>query len=443
MRGKNSVLYWSFARHLDNVNERMKMSVITIFSGSFCKEEQVCKEVQSRTGSPFFSDKEVVAEASRLSGIPEARLDRAFSARTSVFNKFTHEKERSIAYLRLAVAGLLYRQDLLMSGFVGLLIPNEVTHVLRACLIADTKFRTSLAIGEQGLSEKEASKVIHKQDDDRAVWVSTVLQKTDPWDASLYDMVLPMDKTEVAEAASLILRSAASDILKPTAVSKRAVDDLLLASKVEIALLEEGHHVAVTSKSGQVSLTINKHVLMLSRLEEELKGIAGKVEGVKGVETKVGKGFYQTDVYRKFDFELPSKVLLVDDEREFVQTLSERLLMRDMGSAVAYDGESALNMIAEDEPEVMILDLKMPGIDGIEVLRRIKATHPEIEVIILTGHGTEADRETCMKLGAFSYLQKPVDIEVLSETLKKANEKVQQARERWCLSSQSRRSTTR
>ncbi len=86
------------------------MAVITIFSGSFCKEEQVCREVQSRTGYPVFSDKEVVAEASRLSGIPEARLDRSFSARTSVFNKFTHEKERSIAYLRLAVAGLLSRR---------------------------------------------------------------------------------------------------------------------------------------------------------------------------------------------------------------------------------------------------------------------------------------------------------------------------------------------
>lgn len=405
------------------------MAVIAIFSGSFCKEEQVCREVQSRTGYPFFSDREVVVEASRLSGIPEARLDRAFSARTSVFNKFTHEKERSIAYLRLAVAGLLSREDLLISGFSGLLIPKEVSHVLRVCLIAEKKFRTSLAMVEQKLSEKEASKVIQKQDEDRAVWVNTVLQKTDPWDASLYDIMMPTDKTEVAEAATLIARSAGSDILQPTAASKRAVDDLLLASRVEIALLEEGHHVGVTATNGRVSLTINKHVLMLSRLEEELKAIAKKVDGVKGVESKVGKGFYQTDVYRKFDFELPSKVLLVDDEREFVQTLSERLLMRDMGSAVAYDGESALNMIAEDEPEVMILDLKMPGIDGIEVLRRVKESRSEIEVIILTGHGSEADRETCMKLGAFAYLQKPVDIEVLSETLKRANEKVQQAKE--------------
>jgi DNA-binding response OmpR family regulator len=120
--------------------------------------------------------------------------------------------------------------------------------------------------------------------------------------------------------------------------------------------------------------------------------------------------------------------LLVDDEREFVQTLSERLQMRDMGSAVAYDGESALAMIHEheDEPEVMILDLKMPGIDGIEVLKRVKQTRPEIEVIILTGHGSEQDRKTCLELGAFAYLQKPVDIEILTETLKKANEKMRQ-----------------
>jgi CheY-like chemotaxis protein len=91
---------------------------------------------------------------------------------------------------------------------------------------------------------------------------------------------------------------------------------------------------------------------------------------------------------------------------------------------VAYDGESALAMVQEEEPEVMILDLKMPGIDGIEVLRRVKATRPDIEVIILTGHGSEVDRQTCMALGAFAYLQKPVNIEELSDTLKKANEKV-------------------
>lgn len=125
---------------------------------------------------------------------------------------------------------------------------------------------------------------------------------------------------------------------------------------------------------------------------------------------------------------MPSRILLVDDEREFVQTLSERLLIRDMGSTIAYDGKSALEMAREDEPDVMILDLRMPGIDGIEVLRRIKETQPKIEVIIVTGHGSEEDRKTCMELGAFGYLQKPVDIDLLSETIKGANEKTKQAR---------------
>ena len=74
----------------------------------------------------------------------------------------------------------------------------------------------------------------------------------------------------------------------------------------------------------------------------------------------------------------------------------------------------------------MILDLRMPGIDGIEVLRQVKKSKPGIEVIILTGHGSDADRKLCMELGAFAYLQKPVDIDVLSSTLKKANEKIKQ-----------------
>jgi DNA-binding NtrC family response regulator len=181
-------------------------------------------------------------------------------------------------------------------------------------------------------------------------------------------------------------------------------------------------------KDGAVTLIIEKNVLMLSRLEQELKEIVHKIKGVRTVTTEVGKGFHQADIYRKIDFQAPSRVLLVDDEREFVQTLSERLLLRDLGSAIAYDGESALEMVREDEPDVMILDLKMPGIDGMEVLKRVKATQPGIEVIILTGHGNETDRETCMQLGAFAYLQKPVDIDILSETMKQANEKIMQRR---------------
>lgn len=162
---------------------------------------------------------------------------------------------------------------------------------------------------------------------------------------------------------------------------------------------------------------------MLNRLEEELKSIVDQVEGVQSIDIRLGKNFHQADIYRKYDFEAP-KLLLVDDEREFVQTLSERLSMRDIDSAVVFNGAEALDLMATDDPEVMILDLKMPGIDGFEVLRKAKQTHPNVEVIILTGHGSEDDKITCMQLGAFAYLQKPVDMEELSATLQRAYTKV-------------------
>ena len=119
----------------------------------------------------------------------------------------------------------------------------------------------------------------------------------------------------------------------------------------------------------------------------------------------------------------PIKVLLVDDEKEFVETLSERLGFRGMESTIVYDGNSALDCVHNDPPEVMVIDLKMPGIDGMEVLKGIKQTRPEIEVIVLTGHGSEQDRNSCINLGAFAYMQKPVDINLLSKTLVEAHKK--------------------
>ena len=405
------------------------MSIITLFSGSFCNENPVIEEVISRTRYRLITDKEVVAEASRLSEISESKLMRTFSAGKSVFNKFTHETERSLAFLKLALAELIPDDNVLVTCFCGQLIPKAVSHSLRVCLIASPKYRIAAASREQGLSDKEAAKLVQKREEDCSAWIDMLSNQSDPWDASLYDIVIPADKMTPEDAATLIADSAGSDVVRPTERSKLALADFRLAAKTEVALAREGHTVDVSAQGGSITITINKHVLRLSRLQDELKSIAEQIPGVKAVDSKVGKGFHKSDIYRKHNFEMPAKVLLVDDEREFVKTLSERLLMRDMGPAVAYDGESALNLIKEDEPDVMIVDLKMPGIDGLEVLRKVKETRPDIEVIILTGHGHEEDRERCMKLGAFAYLQKPLDINELSDIIKRANEKIRQKKE--------------
>jgi DNA-binding response OmpR family regulator len=111
-------------------------------------------------------------------------------------------------------------------------------------------------------------------------------------------------------------------------------------------------------------------------------------------------------------------ILLIDDEEAFVTTLQERLEMRGFPARVAFDGQSGLDLIAEDPPDVVVLDLRMPGISGTEVLRRIRKQWPGIPVIMLSGHGSDLDFETCTNLGAAMYHKKPLDIDMLLESIR-------------------------
>jgi DNA-binding NtrC family response regulator len=112
----------------------------------------------------------------------------------------------------------------------------------------------------------------------------------------------------------------------------------------------------------------------------------------------------------------------VDDEEDFVEMLSLRL--EEIGEKVtpAYNGKECLDILAEraDEFDVVLLDIKMPGMDGIEVLREIKKRFPLLEVIMLTGHGTTESAVEGMKLGAYDYLLKPADFEDLAAKLEGA-----------------------
>ena len=400
------------------------MSIIRMFSGTYCHGEEIAERVASDLGYELLDDLYVVKEASKRVGIPEDKFTRTLSGKVSAFDNFTHERERITSCLRLIVAELTGRDNIVLSGACSQLVSFAISHVLGVCIIADLGYRYKRAMQECGVSENEAQRIVHKDDESRISWTDYILGKS-PWDSDLYDVFIPTNQVEVNEAVELICNSARRGALEVTEASLQAVKDFNLAAQAEVALGKAGHSVTASAKGGKVILTINKHVIMLARLEEELKRTVAEVEGVEEVETKVGPGFYQPSVYSQFDPELPSKVLLVDDEREYVHTLSERLQMRDVGSTVVYDGEQALSFVEEEEPDVMVLDLKMPGIDGVEVLRRIKQEHRNIEVIVLTGHGSKKDEETCMKLGAFAYLQKPVDIDRLSQVMQEAYRKIQ------------------
>jgi DNA-binding NtrC family response regulator len=118
-----------------------------------------------------------------------------------------------------------------------------------------------------------------------------------------------------------------------------------------------------------------------------------------------------------------TKVILVDDEIEFASALAERLQLRSYDVKTANNALEALGLIYKYPPDVVILDLKIPGMDGIDTLKTIKKFNPAIEVIMLTGHGDMKSVEEGMKNGAFEYIMKPVDIGELTAKIDNARER--------------------
>ena len=114
------------------------------------------------------------------------------------------------------------------------------------------------------------------------------------------------------------------------------------------------------------------------------------------------------------------KVLLIDDEEDFVTTLAERLQLRGLQAKTATDGESGLGLVKSEPFHVVILDVLMPDMGGLEVLQRIKTLNPLIPVILLTGHGDATEGYRGMQLGAFDYLMKPFDIDELVKKIDEA-----------------------
>jgi len=127
---------------------------------------------------------------------------------------------------------------------------------------------------------------------------------------------------------------------------------------------------------------------------------------------------------------IPAKVLIVDDEKDFVEMFSLRL--KETGEKVftAYSGQECLECLQQENIDVVVLDIKMPGMDGIETLKEIKKQNPIVEIILLTGHGTIETAIEGLKLGAYDYLLKPADTKEMAKKLEGARTRKEEQEER-------------
>lgn len=117
------------------------------------------------------------------------------------------------------------------------------------------------------------------------------------------------------------------------------------------------------------------------------------------------------------------KVLLVDDEEEFATALAERLKLRNYDARAAFNAEEAMAVVLKDPPDVMVLDMKMPGISGVDIFKVVRQVSPTVEVIILSGHGSIQTLDKELEGEIFDYALKPVDFDDLRQKIDKAFEK--------------------
>lgn len=120
---------------------------------------------------------------------------------------------------------------------------------------------------------------------------------------------------------------------------------------------------------------------------------------------------------------MAEKVLLIDDEVEFLEALSERMEIRGMEVTTAESAGNAVGALGSGDYDAIVLDLQMPDMNGIEMLKLIRQSHPDMQVILLTGQATLEAGIQAMKLGAMDFMEKPADIDALTDKIKKAQAK--------------------
>ena len=127
---------------------------------------------------------------------------------------------------------------------------------------------------------------------------------------------------------------------------------------------------------------------------------------------------------------IPARVVIVDDEKDFVEMFALRLQGQGEKVSTAHSGKKALEVLENTIIDVVILDIRMPGMDGIDTLKQIKQLHPIVEVIMLTGHGSTETAVEGMKLGAFDYMIKPADFDDIKIKIKNARKRKDEQEER-------------
>lgn len=401
--------------------------MISLVTLKGCGEKEILKQLTNKTNLSILTDDIICQKLTEALSIKKSSLEKLLFKPSLFFGPRKTKSKKIIHHMKILLGEELLNCDKIYNGIGTYFLPQKAFS--KFLLGGELQFRIGNLAKEERISIELASKKVKNSDKAISNFVRTYLNEN-PFSSKLFDAVIDVNKYKKEEIVDNVLQIASQESITTKEI-KEIINNFILCSKIQLYYLEKDIDVDCEILGDKVRIFVNqvKYISKKGMLNyfDKIKEMAPNFIDPNKMEITIGKHFDYPQPFG-FTLEQPRKVLLVDDEVDFVDTLSERLQNRSFNTMVTYSGEEALETIDKDLPDVMILDLKMPGIDGIEVLRRVKQTHPETEVIILTGHGSEKEKQIALELGAFAYLEKPVDIELLSETIKNAYAKVNEAK---------------
>jgi len=265
------------------------MAIITISRGSYSKGKEVAEKVAERLGYECIS-RDIILEASDRFHIPEIKLIRAIHDAPSILDRLKHGKQVFIAYIRSALTSHVAKDNVVYHGLAGHLLLKGVPHVLKVRIIADMNDRIHAEMEREGISEEEAHTLLQKDDEERRKWTRS-LYGVDPWDSSLYDLVIRISKLTVSDAVDFICQAATKDQFKTTESYRRKMEDLALACQVKAALVDPFFDVGVTSEYGNVLVYTKTGDRQVGKLKAKARAIERELEGVNNLEVHAGVQF--------------------------------------------------------------------------------------------------------------------------------------------------------
>jgi cytidylate kinase len=258
------------------------MSIITISRGSYSRGKEVAEKLARKLGYVCLS-RDILLEASAEFNIPEIKLVRALHDAPTVLERFIHGKERYLSYLRSALLNNVLKDNVVYHGLAGHYFLQDIPHVLKVRIIADTEDRIKEEMKRENISEAEARYILKKDDEERRKWGLQVYG-IDTWDPNLYDMVLHVRRLTVEDAVEIIFATVQKPIFQTTSKSQKIIRELALSAKVQTSLIKIAPMVKVTSNDGVVSISnIDDSLAVKNDVMAEIKKLAGSVGGVKEV----------------------------------------------------------------------------------------------------------------------------------------------------------------